>query len=40
MVSILQLMGFSKGKPVNSPAEEKPAKKAQETSSRRDDVKA
>jgi DnaK suppressor protein len=40
MVSILQLMGFSKGKPVHSPAEEKPAKKAQETSSRRDDVKA
>lgn len=40
MVSILQLMGFSKGKPADSRAGEKPAKKAPETSSRRDDVKA
>ena len=40
MVSILQLMGFSKGKPADARAEEKPSKKAQETSSRRDDVKA
>ncbi len=40
MVSILQLMGFSKGKPADARAEEKPSKKAPETSSRRDDVKA
>ena len=39
MVSILQLMGFSKAKPVHSPAGETPATKAQETSARRQDVK-
>lgn len=40
MVSILRMMGFSKGKPVEARAAEKSAMKAQETSSRRDDVKA
>lgn len=40
MVSILQMMGFSKAKAVDAPAKEDPAKRGQATSARRQDVKA